>query len=196
MPTASPPPAPPTFRPNLTALPPSSMCPSGRRVRANKGRRARRRRGRTFVSRAGAAAVFLFRRRLLPRALAAAEADSPRGWGAAACGSAGWEKNPGEARELARGQRHRDAPSHARTHGRRPELRPAAAQRRPRLHESKATTESDGSEPGRPGPGGNQAAVKNFKNVHETTSRRLKQTETGGLVVIQRMKLIARGMRF
>ena len=188
MPTPSPPPVPPTFRPNLTALPSVVHVPR-RPPRPQAQGRAGRRGGRAS-SRAGAAAVCLFRQRLLPRARAAAEADRPRGRApAAAGGSAGWEKNPSKGRRAGAAA---SGCAEPRTHGRRPEscdLPPRSAgpvytsQRRPR---------ADGSEPGQAVQDqGNQAAVK---NVHETTSRRLEQTETGGPMVIQRLKSSVRGI--
>ena len=130
----------------------------------------------------------------LPRARAAAEAVRMPAW--ARRGSrvrlCGVGKEPKQGASRGRSGLGMRRATHARAASR--ELRPAAAQRRQSTRVKGAHGFGRiGARPGRPGPGETRPQLR--KCTRSTTSRRLEQTETGGPMVIQRPKSIARGMR-
>ena len=151
MPTPSPPPAPPTFRPNPTALPSRRPCAPAAAASTSTRAGGTSRRPR-FLAGGCRGCLFVSAASVAPCA-GGCGGRSPAWAGAGSRGRlCGVGKEPKQGASRGRSGLGMRRATHARAASR--ELRPAAAQRRPRLHESKAPTGGRiGARPGRPGPG-------------------------------------------
>ena len=191
MPMPSPPPAPPTFRPNPTALPSRRPCAPAAAASTSTRAGGTSRRPR-FLAGGCRGCLFVSAASVAPCA-GGCGGRSPAWAGAGSRGRlCGVGKEPKQGASRGRSGLGMRRATHARTGG----VQRAATCRRAAQAPSTRVKGAHGRTDRKPGQAvqdqGNQAAVK---NMHETTSRRLEQTETGGPMVIQRPKSIARGMR-